>query len=58
MSDGFKRGFAVFALHQASDVFVEHGLTETHWDEIDELLAPQNAADIGIVEDVLGTGQA
>src|SRR5450755_3532755 len=44
----------VVAFHQASDVFVEHGLPEFRRDRCDELLTPQNAANVAIVEDVLG----
>ena len=56
--DGLERGLAVLALHQARDVFVEHGAAEARGDRIDELIAAQNAADVGIIEDVLGSGQA
>ena len=53
-----KRGSAVLAFHQARDVFVEHGLAETRGDRIDELIATQDAANVAVVEDVLGSGQA
>jgi hypothetical protein len=36
-------------------VFVEHGAPEARGDRIDKLIAPQNAADVGIIEDVLGS---
>ena len=39
-------------------MFVEHGLAEACGNRIDELIAPQNAADVAIVEDVFGSGQA
>ena len=58
IANGLEPGFSVLALHQARDVFVEHGAAEARGDRIDELIAPQNAADVGIIEDVLGSGQA
>ena len=56
--DGLKRGLSGLALHQARDVFVEHGVAEARGDQIDKLVAPQNAADVGVIENVLGSGQA
>ena len=49
---------AVVALDQARDVLVEHGAAEARGDEIDELIAAQDAGDVGVIEDVLGSGQA
>ena len=51
-------GSAVLSFHQARDVFVEHGVAETRGDRIDKLIAAQNAGNVGIIEDVLGSGQA
>jgi len=39
-------------------VFVEHGLPEFGRNRSDELIAPQNAGDVAVVEDVAGSGQA
>ncbi len=39
-------------------MFVEHGLAEAGGDGIDELIATQNAADVAIIEDMVGAGQA
>ncbi len=56
--DGLKGGLSLFALDQAPDVFVEHGVAELRRDGANELIAAQDALDIAIVEDVLGSGQA
>ncbi len=56
--DGLEGWSAVVALDQAGDVLVEHGLAQARGDEIDELIAAQNAGEIGVVENVVGSGQA
>src|ERR1019366_3124753 len=53
-----KRGLSLFALNQASDVFVHHVLAEVRGDGADELIAAQDALDIAIVEDALGSREA
>ena len=39
-------------------MFVEHGVAEAGGDRVDELVAAQNASDIAIVENVLGSRQS
>ena len=39
-------------------MLVEHGLAQARGNEIDELIAAQDAGKVGIIEDVLGSGQA
>ena len=39
-------------------MFVEHVAAEARGNGVDELIAAQDAANVGIVEDVLGSGQA
>ena len=39
-------------------MFVEHGLAEASGDGVDELIAPQDAGNVAIIEDVFGSGQA
>ena len=56
--NGLERGLSLVALNQAQDMFVEHVLPEPGRNGADELIAAQDALDIAIVEDVLGTGQA
>ena len=58
IGEGLEPGFSVLTFHQARDVFVEHALTEARGNQIDKLIALQNAADVAIIEDVLGSGQA
>jgi hypothetical protein len=38
-------------------VLVEHSFAQTSRDEIDELIAAQNAGEIGVIKDVFGAGQ-
>src|ERR1035438_8123731 len=56
--NGFKRGLSLFALNQAQDVLVQHVLAEVRWDGADELIAAQDAFDVAVVEDALGSRQA
>ena len=56
--NGFKRGLFLLALNQAQDVLVQHVLAEVRWNGADELIAAQDAFDVAIVEDVLGSRQA
>jgi hypothetical protein len=42
ISDNLKVAAAVCALHQPGDLFLQHQLAESFWNEIDELLAAQN----------------
>ena len=53
--NGFKRGLSLLALNQAQDVLVQHVLAEVRGDGADELIAAQDAFDVAIVEDVLGS---
>ena len=55
--DGLKGGLSLFALDQAADVFVEHVVAELRRDGSDELIAAQDAFDVAIVEDALGSGR-
>ena len=49
---------AVLVLDQPRDVLVEHPPAEPRRDGADELLAGEEPADVRVVEDVLGAGQA
>ncbi len=55
--DGFECRSAIVALHQAGNVLVEHCLPQACGDEIDELIAAQDASEVRIVKDALGAGQ-
>ncbi len=57
-ADGFEGGVSVIALYQAGNVFVEHGAPEARGNRIDELIAAQDAGDVAIIENVIGSGQA
>ncbi len=57
-ADGFEGGISVVAFQQARNVLVEHGLPEASGDGSDELIAPQNAADVAVIENVIGSGQS
>ena len=46
------------ALHEAGDVLVEHLVADPRRDDVDPLLAVQDAGDVGVVEDVRRPGQA
>ncbi len=56
--DGFEGRSAVVAFDQAGDVLVEHGLAQTRGDEVDKLITAQDAGEIRVIEDVVGSGQA
>src|SRR5208283_2346266 len=58
ITDRVEPGFSALALNQARDVLVEHGAPETLGDGIDKLIPAQNACDVGVIEDVLGSRQA
>ena len=49
---------AVVVLHQARNVFVHHSAAKADGDGVNELIAAQDAADVAIIKDVLGAGQA
>ena len=56
--DRFEGGASVLALHQARDVLVEHGAAEARRNDVDELLAAQDAGDVAVIEDAVGPGQS
>ena len=48
---------SVFVLHQPGDVFVEHGAAKMGGNRTDELVASEDASQVGIIEDALGSRQ-
>src|SRR5438309_8739812 len=48
IGDGLERA-AVLSLHQACDVLIQHQLPEANGDGLDELLAAEEAGDVGII---------
>ena len=57
IGDGLERA-AVLSLHQACDVLLQHQLPEANGDGLDELLAAEEAGDVGIIKDVVRTGKS
>ena len=49
---------AVIALYQSRNVLFQHRATQPHGNHIDELFAAKNAAQVGIIEDALGSRQS
>ena len=59
VADGFEAAAAVLALHHAGDLLVDDQVAEALRDEIDELLAAQNAQGVvGVHDRLVGAGQA
>ena len=57
--DQGKMAAAIVALHQPDDVLAQHEVAEALGDEVDELLAAQDAQDVvGVHQGLGGTGQA
>ena len=54
-----KLAAAVLALHQPDNVFAQHQVAEALGDEVNELLAAQNALDVvGVHQGLAGTGES
>src|SRR5579864_3754239 len=55
--DSLERRSTVVTLDQPRDVLFEHRLAQARGNEIDELLTPEEASNVRVIEDALGPGQ-
>ncbi|MCG3121497.1 MAG: hypothetical protein ALAOOOJD_04615 [bacterium] len=57
IGDGFKSAVAFFGFNETGNVFINHRTAQPHRHDVDKQLALQNALEIGIIKNALGSRQ-